>query len=101
VAIETTPHGYQKPDGNEPIRGGDNIIAANAQKADDHYTEVKADALTLAGRIGVTEAKINAGAGGPGLYEDPDNPGLYYFAGPAFAADPLHPGLYSFEEATP
>jgi hypothetical protein len=101
MAIETTPLGFQKPDGNEPVRGGDNLIAANAQKAQDVITEVKADALTLAGRLGVTEAKINAGAGGPGLSEDPDHPGLYYFAGPAFSADPLHPGLYTFQEATP
>ncbi|AYR00998.1 hypothetical protein PBI_ISOLDE_29 [Arthrobacter phage Isolde] len=101
MAIETTQDGYQKPDGNELVRGGDNVIAANAQKAQDHYTAVKADALTLANRLGIAEAKINAGAGGPGLSEDPDHPGLYYFAGPGFAADPLHPGLYTLQEETP
>jgi len=35
VAVTTTPLGFKKPDGNEPVRGGDNIIADNAQKAED------------------------------------------------------------------
>jgi hypothetical protein len=35
LAVETTPLGFQKPDGNEPIRNGDNVISANAQKAED------------------------------------------------------------------
>ena len=35
MAIETTDLGFQKPDGNEPVRGGDNVIAANAQKAEE------------------------------------------------------------------
>ena len=94
MAIETTHHGYQKPDGNEPFRNGDNVIANNAQKAEDDISRVE-------GRIGLAEAAINAGAGGPGLSADPVNAGLYYFAGTAFAVDPLNPGLYLFEEATP
>lgn len=126
MAIETTPLGYQKPDGNELFKQGDNVIAANAQKAQEHVAALQqADAvlgnridtvqtdvqeaqgqlaagqaadLALANRLGVAEAALNAGAGGPGLSEDPDHPGLYYFAGPAFAVDPAHPGLYTFEE---
>jgi hypothetical protein len=35
VASETTEYGYIKPDGNELIRNGDNVIAANAQAADN------------------------------------------------------------------
>jgi hypothetical protein len=129
VAIETTPLGFQKPDGNELLRNGDNAIAANAQKAQDLIAAAQnADAvlgnridtvqtdvqeaqdqlaagqaadLALAGRLGVAEAALNAGAGGPGLSEDPDFPGLFYFAGPGFAADPGNPGLYMFQEATP
>ncbi|AYN58098.1 hypothetical protein PBI_JUDY_28 [Arthrobacter phage Judy] len=96
MAIEPTPLGFKKPDGNELVRGGDNVISDNAQKADDLITEVKADALTLASRLGVTEAKVDAGAGGPGLSADPDHPGLYYFAGPTIAPDPLVPGLFTF-----
>jgi len=34
MAIETTPLGFQKPDGNELVRNGDNAIAANAQTAE-------------------------------------------------------------------
>jgi len=39
MAIETTPLGFQKPDGNELLRNGDNVIAANAQKAEDLHKE--------------------------------------------------------------
>jgi hypothetical protein len=102
VAIETTPRGFKKPDGlTELVKKGAEMISDNAQKADDLLAAREAVDTVLAARIGVTEAKIDAGAGGPGLSEDPDHPGLYYFAGPAFSADPAHPGLYSFEEATP
>jgi hypothetical protein len=101
MAIETTRSGLQKPDGNELVRGGDNVIAFNAQKTQELIDAAQDQGNSLAGRLGVAEAKINAGAGGPGLSEDPDHPGLYYFAGPGFAADPLHPGLYTFQEATP
>jgi hypothetical protein len=88
VAIEPTPLGFLKPDGKEPIRNGDNVISANAQKAQDLLAYVM-------GRVGVAEAAINAGAGGPGLSADPLNPGLFYFAGPSITADPVYPGLYS------
>jgi hypothetical protein len=47
-------------------------------------------------RIGIAEAKIDAGAGGVGLSADPDHPGLYYFAGPTIAPDPDNPGLFLF-----
>jgi hypothetical protein len=30
VAVETTPLGFKKPDGNDPVRNGDNHIATNA-----------------------------------------------------------------------
>ena len=35
MAVTTTPLGFKKPDGNEPVRGGDNHIADNAQRVDD------------------------------------------------------------------
>lgn len=89
MAVEVTPLGFKKPDGNELFRKGDNVISDNAQKAQDLH------AATL-GRIGVAEAKIDAGAGGVGLSEDPLSPGLYYFAGPTITADPINPGLYTF-----
>jgi hypothetical protein len=107
VAIETTPLGFQKPDGNELARNGDNVISANAQKAQDliaaaqtqitvKAAEAEAADSELAARIGVAEAAINAGAGGPGLSADPDHAGLYFFAGPTIAPDPVTPGLYTF-----
>jgi hypothetical protein len=107
MGVTVTPLGFRKPDGNEPVRNGDNDIAANAQAAQDLIAAAQATAVAnaaaaaaqdavLAGRIGVTEAKVDAGAGGPGLSADPDNAGLYFFAGPSIAPDPVTPGLYTF-----
>jgi len=94
VAVEVTPLGFKKPNGQELVRNGDNVISDNAQKADDWIRAGQTKDQELAGRIGVAEAKLDAGAGGIGLTEDPSSPGLYYFAGPTFAADPANPGLY-------
>lgn len=107
MGIEITPLGLKKPDGNESIREGDNVIAFNAQKTQDLTAETREQLATeslsraaqdaaLAGRIGVAEALINAGAGGPGLSADPDHAGLYFFAGPTISPDPVTPGLYTF-----
>jgi len=96
MAITTTPRGFLKPDGNERVKDGENVIAANAQKAEDLIAAREAAEIALSGRVGVAEAKIDAGAGGVGLSADPDRPGLYYFAGPTFAPDPAHPGLFTF-----
>lgn len=54
MAIEVTPLGFQKPDGNEPIRNGDNIISANAQKANDLLTEARANIANLLVSAGFT-----------------------------------------------
>jgi len=35
MAVEETPLGFLKPDGNERVRDGENVIATNAQKAQD------------------------------------------------------------------
>jgi len=53
MAVTTTPLGFQKPDGNEPVSNGDNVIAANAQKAEDRIAEDR-------GRLGLIEAKNTA-----------------------------------------
>lgn len=95
---ETTALGFKKPAATELVKGGADIIAFNAQKSQDLIAAANATDSALSGRIGAAEAAINAGAGGPGVAEDPDHPGLYYFAGPAFAVDPAYPGLYMFEE---
>jgi len=91
VAITTTPLGFKKPDGNEKLRNGDNVIADNAQKAEDILQAVNA-------RLGVAEANINAGmGGGPGLSEDPLAPGMYFMSDTSpIAPDPAYPGLYTF-----
>lgn len=91
MAITTTPLGFQKPDGNERIRNGDNVISDNAQKSQD----LIASALA---RLGQAEANISAGSGhGPGLSEDPANPGTYFMADTSpITPDPVTPGLYTF-----
>lgn len=76
MAIEVTPLGFKKPDGQEAVRGGDNVIADNAQTAQDHIASLRS-------RLALAEARIGTGGGdgtgtGSTLTEDPDNPGLYF-----------------------
>lgn len=52
MAVETTPLGFQKPDGNERVRDGDNVISTNAQKAEDLLTAVRARLAMLEGAAG-------------------------------------------------
>ena len=54
MAITTTPLGFKKPDGQELVRGGDNVIADNAQKADDLLANI-------AGRLATIDAPFNIG----------------------------------------
>ena len=91
MAIVTTPLGFKKPDENELFRNGDNVIADNAQKAEDILA-------AHAARIGQVEANVDAGSGtGLGLAVDPESPGLYFFStGSPIEADPDNPGLYTF-----
>jgi hypothetical protein len=90
VAVEVTPLGFKKPDSaTELVKRGAQVIADNAQTAEDWIEKNQA-------AIGIAQAKIDAGAGGPGLSADPDRPGLYYFAGPTIAPDPANPGLFTF-----
>lgn len=72
MAIEITPLGFKKPDGNEPLRGGDNIIADNAQKAQD----LLGPALP---KIALLESAAFS-AGALILMEDPADPGFYILA---------------------
>lgn len=53
MAIETTPLGFKKPDGNERVRDGDNVISDNAQKTEDRFQEDRS-------RLGAIEAKNTA-----------------------------------------
>lgn len=52
MAIETTPLGFQKPDGNEPVKQGDNVIAANAQTAEQLHAAERARLAQLEGAAG-------------------------------------------------
>lgn len=73
MAVTTTPLGFKKPDGNELVRGGDNVIADNAQKAQD----LLGPALP---KIAILErAAFEAGA--IPLIEDPADPGFYILTG--------------------
>lgn len=47
MAIVTTPLGFQKPDGNELFRNGDNAISHNAQRAQDLLDELLVAAVEL------------------------------------------------------
>ena len=86
MAVTTTPLGFKKPDGNELARNGDNVIADNAQKAE----ELLANAL---GRIGQAEA--NQGGVTHGLTEDLTRPGTYFIATDSpIQPDPANPGFY-------
>lgn len=69
MAVTTTPLGFKKPDGNEPVRNGDNVIAENAQRAQD----LLGDALP---KLATLQAAAFASGALP-LIEDPDDPGFY------------------------
>ena len=42
MAVEITPLGFKKPDGNELLRQGDEIISDNAQTSQDLIAELQA-----------------------------------------------------------
>lgn len=42
MAVEITPLGFRKPDGNERVRDGENDIAHNAQKAQELIADLQA-----------------------------------------------------------
>lgn len=65
MAITNTSLGLQKPDGNELLRDGDNVISANAQKIDDLITSdrgrmaaIEAVNTTQDGRLGSLEGQV-------------------------------------------
>ena len=89
MAIETTPLGFQKPDGEELVTNGDNVIAANADVAEAVISR-------LVGRLGETEVAIQGGLGtGPGIVEDDFHPGTYFILESSiFRPDPANPGFY-------
>lgn len=72
MAITTTPLGFKKPDGQELVRGGDNVIADNAQKAQD--------LLGLALPVIATLQTAAFAAGALVMVEDPADPGFYILA---------------------
>lgn len=98
MAYEETGLGFRKPDGEDPAKNGDNHIAHNAQRAQELIAAGQAAAAALSARLGVAEANISAGmGGGPGISEDPLNPGTYFIADDSpITEDPDNPGLYTF-----
>jgi hypothetical protein len=93
MGVTITPLGFRKPD-----RNGDNEIAANAQKAQEILAAALSAQAALEGRVGQAEANIRGGLGdGPGLTEDPLNPGTYFMADTSpIQEDPTYTGLYNF-----
>lgn len=61
MAVETTPLGFLKPDGNERVRQGDNMIAHNAQRANDLIAGLQAGTV-----------ETNFDGGGPGTTYAPE-----------------------------
>ena len=58
MPVTTTPLGFKKPDGNELVRGGDNVISDNAQKAEDLIAATQTAASVLAGRVNTAESAV-------------------------------------------
>ena len=80
MAVEVTPLGFKKPDGNERVRDGDNVISDNAQKSQELLSAAQADINGHAIRIASIESAV--GVGGGLLMEDPSDPGFYIVGGP-------------------
>ena len=90
-STEITTLGFRKPPGTVLAKTGASDIAFNGQKAEDVLQGIL-------GRLGQAEANIQAGGGpGPGLVEDPLNPGMFFMAESSpIDEDPENPGLYTF-----
>ena len=87
MAVEVTPLGFKKPDGNERVRDGDNVISDNAQKSQDLIsaarTDINAAQTDINGHaIRIASIESAVGVGGGLLMEDPSDPGFYIVGGP-------------------
>ena len=99
MAVEITPLGFKKPDGvSELVKNGAGVISDNAQKAQELLASTQAQLALANARLGQVEANVNAGNGnGPGLSEDPLNPGTFFIASDSpITEDLANPGLYTF-----
>lgn len=79
MAVTITPLGFKKPDGAELVRGGDNHISDNAQKAEDLIAAAQATAANHGARI--TNIETAASPGGGLLVGDPNDPGFFLIGG--------------------
>lgn len=59
MAVELTPLGFKKPDGNELVRNGDNVIADNAQKSQDLHQAAQARFALLENAAGFPGAPLD------------------------------------------
>lgn len=60
MAIETTPLGFQKPDGNEPVRNGDNVITVNAAKAEELHQDARGRLTAIESKNSTQDGRLNA-----------------------------------------
>lgn len=67
MPVETTPLGFKKPDGSDPVRNGENHIATNAQRSQDLLAEARAQINELMDR---TTSHIDGGT--PGAIYTPE-----------------------------
>lgn len=70
MAIETTPLGFKKPDGNERVRDGDNVISDNAQKAEDRFQEDRTRLSNIEAKNTAQDAAITAAQSAAQAYAD-------------------------------
>jgi len=59
MAVTTTPLGFKKPDGNDPVRNGDNVIADNAQTAEQLHANERARIVQLEAAAGFAGTGID------------------------------------------
>lgn len=80
--MTTTPLGFKKPDGTELVRGGDNAISDNAQKAEDLFANVAAQLATVVAPFNIAldiDGVPYFQDGATGLTLEADTDGVPYF----------------------
>ena len=70
MAIEITPLGFKAPDGNEPARNGDNVIADNARKAQELIAANRAELAALQQGLNALQQGNIDGGGPASVFDD-------------------------------
>lgn len=81
MAVTETALGLKVPDGNDPVRNGDNHIADNARKTQELIQSDRESLDAIRKRVETVESA--AFVGGGLLMEDPADPGFFLVGGAA------------------